>query len=364
MSRLFEPYTLKGLTLQNRLVMAPMTRSRAIDNLPNDLMAEYYSQRSGAGLIITEGTAPSANGLGYARIPGLFSEAQVAGWKQVTDRVHEKGAKIFVQLMHTGRASHPANMAQGTEIVAPSALALAGEMYTDAEGLQAYPVPRAMTLADIEQAQAEFVEAARNAIKAGFDGVEIHGANGYLLDQFLNPAANQRDDAYGGSAENRARFVLEVVEKVAAAIGAEKTGIRLSPFGVFNGMEDYEGQENAFVALAAALRPFDLAYLHLVDHEAMGAPPVGESVKQKMREAFGGVMIASGGLDKAKAEALLEAGQAELFAWGRDFLATPDLVQRLAEDLPFNAPQFDTFYTPGEKGYTDYPTAALSTAKL
>lgn len=360
MSPLFDSYNLKSLTLQNRIVMAPMTRSRAIDNLPNDLMAEYYAQRGNAGLIITEGIAPSANGLGYARIPGLFSEAQVEGWKTVTARVHEAGAKIFAQLMHTGRVSHPDNMAEGTEIVAPSAIAAPGEMYTDTNGPQAHPEPKAMTLEDIAQAQQEFVEAAQNALKAGFDGVEIHGANGYLLDQFLNPASNQRTDAYGGSAENRARFVLEVVEKVTAAIGAEKTGIRLSPFGVFNGMEDFEGQEAAFVALAEALRPYNLAYLHLVDHESMGAPPVGEAIKAKMRKAFDGVLIASGGLDKAKAEALLAEEKAELFAFGRDFLANPDLVERLKQDLPLNSPDFDTFYTPGEKGYTDYPTAATA----
>lgn len=364
MSSLFEPYDLRGLTLQNRLVMAPMTRSRAIDNIPNDLMAEYYSQRGGAGLIITEGVAPSANGLGYARIPGLFSAEQIAGWKKVTDKVHAAGAKIFAQIMHTGRVSHPDNMAEGTEIVAPSAITLDGEMYTDANGPQPHPQPKAMTLEDIAQAQQEFVDAAKNAIEAGFDGVEVHAANGYLLDQFLNPVSNQRSDNYGGSAENRARFVLEVVEKVVDAIGAEKTGIRLSPFGVFNGMQPYDGEEAAFVALAAALKKYNLAYLHLVDHESMGAPPVGESIKQKMRDAFGGVTIASGGLDKAKAEALLADGKAELFAFGRDFLATPDLVERLKRDLPFNTPDFDTFYVPGEKGYTDYPTAETADVVL
>lgn len=362
MTKIFEPFPLGALTLQNRVVMAPMTRSRAIDNIPNNLMAEYYAQRGDAGLIITEGTAPSPNGLGYARIPGLFSDEQVAGWKTVTDAVHAKGAKIFAQIMHTGRVSHPENMADDAEIVAPSALALEGQMYTDSQGMQDYPVPRAMTLEDIKQAQQEFVQAAKNAIEAGFDGVEIHAANGYLLDQFLNPASNQRTDAYGGNAQNRARFVLEVVERVVAAIGSEKTGIRLSPYGVFNGMTNFEGLEAAFVDLAAELGKHHLVYLHLVDHEAMGAPAVGEPIKAKMRAAFNGNVIASGGLDKAKSEQLLSEGKAELFAFGRDFLSTPDLVHRLAHDLPLNAPDFETFYTPGEKGYTDYPTAAVALA--
>lgn len=200
--KLFSSYKLGGLELKNRIVMAPMTRSRAIDNIPNDLMAEHYGQRADAGLIITEGTAPSANGLGYARIPGAYNDAQVEGWKLVTQAVHDKGGKIFLQLMHCGRVSHPANMEAGTEIVAPSALALEGEtMWTDSEGMQPYPVPKAMTAEDIEQAKNEYVHAAQNAIAAGFDGVELHGANGYLIDQFLNTASNKRTDQYGGSTE-------------------------------------------------------------------------------------------------------------------------------------------------------------------
>lgn len=362
MTTIFEPFQLGTLTLQNRVVMAPMTRSRAIDNIPNALMAEYYAQRGNAGLIITEGIAPSANGLGYARIPGLFSADQIAGWKTVTDAVHAKGAKIFAQMMHTGRVSHPANMADGAEIIAPSALALEGQMYTDSQGMQDYPVPRAMTLEDIEQAQEEFVQAAKNAVEAGFDGVEVHAANGYLLDQFLNPASNQRTDAYGGSAQNRARFVLEVVERVVAAIGTEKTGIRLSPYGVFNGMADFDGLEAAFIDLAAELGKHNLVYLHLVDHESMGSPAVGEPIKAKMRAAFNGNVIASGGLNKTKAEQLLAEDKAELFAFGRDFLSTPDLVHRLAHDLPLNAPDFEAFYTPGKKGYTDYATADVAVA--
>ncbi|MEM9022352.1 MAG: alkene reductase [Bacteroidota bacterium] len=355
--KLFSEYQLGDLTLNNRVVMAPMTRSRAIDNIPNSLMATYYGQRAAAGLIITEGTAPSANGLGYTRIPGMFSADQIAGWQKVTEAVHAKGGKIFVQLMHTGRAAHPDNMPDGAEIVAPSAIALSGDMYTDTKGPQPHPVPREMTAADIDQAREEYVQASRNAIMAGFDGVELHGANGYLIEQFLNPASNQRTDDYGGSVANRNRFAVEVARDVAQAIGANKTGIRLSPFGVFNDISIYEGLEDAFVALAAELKSIGLIYLHLVDHSTMGTPEVPAAVKQRIRDAFGGSYIASGGLDTKKAEAILQSGEAELTAFGRPYLANPDLVHRLQQGLPLNEPDHQTFYTPGEKGYTDYPLA-------
>ena len=356
---LFSKFQLGNIELKNRVVMAPMTRSRATGNVPNDLMATYYRQRAAAGLIITEGTAPSPNGLGYARIPGIYSEVQVAGWKKVTQGVHAEGGKIFLQIMHTGRASHPANMEAGAEIIAPSAIALKGEMYTDAHGMQAYPVPKAMTAADIAQTQNEYAQAAKNALQAGFDGVELHGANGYLIDQFINTASNQRTDAYGDSLENRARFAIEVAQKVVAAIGPEKTAIRLSPSGAFNGMEVFEGIEEIYTYLAAELGKLGLAYIHIVDHSAMGAPEVPASVKAKIRDAFGGVIIASGGLDKAKAEAALDAGAGQLAAFGRPFLANPDLVQRLQQDLPLNEPDYPIFYTPGEKGHTDYPLAPV-----
>ncbi len=233
MSILYTSTTLGPLVLQNRMVMAPMTRSRATGNIPNALMADYYAQRGTAGLIITEGASPSPNGLGYARIPGIFSQAQVEGWKATTEAVHKKGAKIFLQIMHSGRISHPLNMPAGARVIAPSAVAASGEMYTDAGGMKPFPVPEAMTLEDIKSTVAEYVQGAKNAVAAGFDGIELHGANGYLLEQFIRPNSNLRTDNYGGSIENRARFVLEVVNAVIAAIGREKVGIRLSPFGVF-----------------------------------------------------------------------------------------------------------------------------------
>src|ERR1700683_4041655 len=253
MSLLYSPTKLGTFTLQNHLVTSPMTRSRAIGNVPNDLMVEYYKQRASAGLIITEGTSPSPNGLGYPRIPGAFSDAQVAGWKKVTDAVHTGGAKIFLQLMHTGRIGHPNNLPAGASVVAPSAVTAAGEMYTDAEGPKPHATPKAMTDADIKTAIGEYVQAAKNAVAAGFDGIELHGANGYLLEQFFRPNSNKRTDAYGGSVENRARFVIEVVNAVIAAIGKDKVGIRLSPFGVFNDMPLYPELEADYTYLARAL---------------------------------------------------------------------------------------------------------------
>ncbi|MCB9487698.1 MAG: alkene reductase [Deltaproteobacteria bacterium] len=353
---LLSPYTLGRIELKNRVVMAPMTRSRAIGNVPNDLMATYYRQRSGAGLIVTEGTSPSPNGLGYPRIPGIFSAEQVAGWRKVTDAVHEAGSRIFMQIMHTGRISHPNNMPEGARVLAPSAIAAAGEMWTDQEGLKPHPVPEEMTEADIESTIEEFVQGAKNAVEAGFDGVELHGANGYLITQFLNPKANQRTDQWGGSPENRNRFAIEVAERTAAAIGADRVGIRVSPYGVFNDLAPFDGIEEQYESLAKALGELKLAYIHVVDHSAMGAPPVPDSVKTKIREAFGGTIILSGGYDGPRAEADLAAGKGELVAFARPFLANPDLIARIRSGAELNAPNMDTFYTPGAEGYTDYPT--------
>lgn len=352
---LYSPITLGSLSLKNRVVMAPMTRSRAIHNLPNALMATYYAQRAEAGLIITEGTAPSPNGLGYARIPGLFSHAQMEGWKQVTDAVHAAGSRIFVQLMHTGRVSHPLNMAPGARVVAPSAVALQGTMYTDAQGPQPYPVPEEMSEADIEQAIGEYVHASKLAMEAGFDGVELHGANGYLIDQFLNTASNKRGDAWGGSVAGRTRFAKRVAAAVAAAIGGDKVGIRVSPFGAFSGMEADPEMPALYADLAAALGEIGLLYIHIVDHSAMGAPPVPAEVKQSIRDAFGRAIILSGGYDAARAEADLQAGRGELVAFGRPFISNPRLVSKMRAGEALAGPDFGTFYTPGEKGYTDYP---------
>ncbi len=354
---LFDSFKLAGLPLENRMVMAPMTRSRSVENnAPNALVAEYYAQRASAGLIVTEGTSPSPNGLGYARIPGLYSPEQVAGWRLVADAVHAKGGKIFAQLMHTGRVSHALNLPAGAEVVGPTDIACPGDMYTDAKGPQPHSPPRAMTEADIAAAVREFATAAKNAVAAGLDGIELHGANGYLIEQFLNANVNTRTDAYGGSAEARNRFALEVTAACVAAIGKEKVGIRLSPHGAFNATGPFAGVDEQYEALAKELGKLGIAYLHMVDHSSMGAPPVSRELKQQLRKAFGGTFILSGGFDKARAEAELGAGDGDLVAFARSFLANPDLVERFRKDAALNAPDPSTFYTPGAKGYTDYTT--------
>jgi N-ethylmaleimide reductase len=355
MSLLFSETVLGSLPLQNRLVMAPLTRNRATGNIPNALMVQYYAQRASAGLIITEGTSPSPNGLGYPRIPGIFSSAQIEGWKHITDAVHPKGAKLFMQLMHTGRIGHSLNLPAGARVLAPSAVAAPGEIYTDAKGMQPHPVPQAMSEADIQTAIAEYVQAAKNAITAGLDGIELHSANGYLLEQFIRPNTNLRTDRYGGSIENRARFVLEVADAVIAAIGKDKVGIRLSPFGVFNDMPLYDAMEADYTYLAQQLNARELVYIHLVDHSPMGAPPVPDSIKAIFRNTFKRSLILSGGYDAARAEHDLAAGKCDLIAVGRAFLANPDLVARWKTGAAENMPDMATFYTSGAEGYIDYP---------
>ena len=353
-STLFTPTQLGGLSLKNRIVMAPLTRSRAIGNLPNTLMDQYYRQRAEAGLIITEGTSPSPNGLGYPRIPGLFNEEQVQGWRRVTDGVHQAGGRIFVQLMHTGRIGHPANLPVGASVVAPSAVAAPGEMWTDAGGLQAHPVPREMSEVDIAESIAEYAAAAELAIQAGFDGVELHAANGYLIDQFLNTASNQRKDRWGGTIENRIRFAVEVAKTTVAAIGAGRVGMRISPYGVFNGQVPDAEMDALYLRLIDELNTLGLLYIHLVDHSSMGAPEVSTKLKAGIRAAFKGKYILSGGYDVARANADLDAQRGDLVAFGRPFISNPDLVSKLKLGQELVSPDFATFYTPGEKGYTDY----------
>ena len=351
---IFETITLGKLSLKNRMVMAPMTRSRATGNVPNALMAKYYGMRAAAGLIITEGTSPSPNGLGYPRIPGLFNAEQVAGWKLVTDAVHKNDGKIFVQLMHTGRVGHPANLPHGAKIMAPSAVAAPGEVWTDEKGLQPYPVPVEMSEADIQNAIQEYVKACELAIEAGVDGVELHGANGYLIDQFLNATSNQRKANWGGSVENRIRFAIEVAKACAKAIGAERIGMRISPYGVVNGMLPDTQMNALYERLVSELNIVGLAYIHVVDHSSMGAPPVSPEIKAKIREVFKGRYILSGGYDLEKANADLNAKKGDLVAFGRPFIANPDLVEKIKSGKVLTLPDSSTFYTPGEKGYTDY----------
>jgi N-ethylmaleimide reductase len=355
-SILFQPTQLGSLALQNHIVMSPMTRCRAGEHFaPTELAATYYEQRATAGLIISEGTSPSPNGQGYARIPGLWNEAQVAGWSEIAKRVHAKGAKMFAQLMHTGRVSHPLNMPEGAEVLAPSAVRLDGQMRTDQQQMQDYPTPRAMTEADIQTALQEHVTAARNAVKAGLDGVELHGANGYLTEQFLNPHTNLRTDGYGGSVEARTRFALEAVRGMVEAIGKGRVAIRLSPYGAASGMSPYPEVDATYLRLADELSKLGIAYVHVVDHSAMGAPPVPASIKKTIREHFKGAYIAAGGFDRASAEKALESKEADLIAFGRPFIANPDLVARLEQGSELASADMSKAYSPGPQGYTDYP---------
>jgi len=354
--KLFTRTRVGSIEVKNRMVMSPMTRCRAIGNIPNELMAEFYSARADAGLIITEGTSPSANGLGYARIPGVFNREQVEGWKNVTTAVHKKSGKIFIQLMHTGRISHPLNMPIDSHIIAPSAVRAAGQMWTDTQQMQNYPVPKEMTMHDIIFTKAEYVTAAKNSMDAGFDGVELHGANGYLLEQFISPVSNIRKDKYGGSIENRCQFVIEVVSSVAKAIGKDKVGIRISPYGIASDMPIYPEIDPTYKYLCEKLNALDIAYIHQVDHSSMGSPVVPMEIKKMIRTIFKNTIILSGGYSLERAEVDLDIGLGDLIAFGRPFINNPDLVERLKKDLPLSDNlRMDLFYTDSKEGYTDYP---------
>ncbi len=353
--KLFSDFQLGPFRLSNRIVMAPMTRSRADGNVPNALMASYYGQRATAGLIVTEGTAPSPNALGYSRIPGVFTAAQVTGWRAVTEAVHARGSRIFVQLMHTGRIGHPLNLPAGARLVAPSAVVAKGQIWTDQEGLRPHPVPEALTTEEVQDTIGEFVAAARLAIEAGFDGVELHGANGYLIEQFLNPASNQRTDAYGGSIENRGRFVLETARQVAAAIGKERVGVRLSPYSGYNDQPLYESIDETYAYLARELDQLGIAYLHVVNGAAPENQAAIRSLYATLRKAFAGPVILCGDYDRTRAEAELQSGLADLVAFGRPFVSNPDLPERLRTGAELAAPDPTTFFAGGNKGYLDYP---------
>jgi len=354
---LFESFKLGSTTeLKNRFVMAPLTRCRAINNIPNELMAEYYQQRAGAGLIISEGTSPSPNGLGYPRIPGAYSDAQIEGWKKIADAVHAKDGKIFVQLMHCGRITAKLNMPEGSQTLAPSSIIAVGEMFTET-GMFPHEMPKAMSLEEIESTQNEFVNSATRLVnEAGVDGIELHSANGYLLNQFLNPKSNQRDDQYGGSVENRTRFVLETAQKVVEAIGADKVGIRFSPYGEFNDMlSDYADMEQTYIYLSQELAKLNLAYIHIVDQRvAFGAPDFTTDIKNSIKSNFKGHVITGGDVDsEEKAQAILGSGL-DLVYVGRPFISNPNFVDKLQKKAELVAPDMETFYSPGAAGYTDY----------
>ena len=355
MPDLFDSLTVQSWELPNRLVMAPLTRNRAEGTVPGDLAVEYYAQRASAGLIITEGSQPSARGQGYLNTPGFHSAQQLAGWRRVADAVHANGGRIVAQLMHAGRISHPDNTG-GEEIIAPSALAAPDEMFT-ADGPKPFPVPREIATDEIPAVIDEYVTAARNAIEAGLDGVEVHAANGYLIHQFLAPGSNERTDEYGGSPADRARFGIEVTRAVAEAIGAERVGIRISPAHNIQGATETDEADVAatYTALIEGIAPLGLAYLSVL------AEPSDELV-QKLRAAFGGVLIANDGFGRIttreKAQAILDQDLADAVAVGRLFLANPDLPRRWETGAELNEPDEATFYGGGAEGYTDYPTLA------
>lgn len=361
---LVEPFENDRLRLKNRVVMGPMTRSRGTDeHVPTEIMETYYQQRAGAGLIITEGVAPSPNGVGYPRIPGIYNHEQTDAWKPITEAVKKEGTKFFMQLMHTGRISHPENMPEGARVLAPSAVqATETKMYVDGKGEQNMPSPQAMSTDDIDNEIQEFVNSAKNAIAAGFDGVEVHGANGYLVEQFINAGTNQREDEWGGDDARRSKFALEVTRRIVEAIGKDKVGIRLSPNGAFNDINAFEGQESTFDYLTKELNKLGILYIHLVNHESFGANPLPEDIRENIRSNFDGILILSGGYGHDKAQADLDANKGDLIAFSRPFISNPDLVERFKEGAELADPDFNTFYTPGEEGYIDYPTLEKANA--
>lgn len=353
MADLFDSLTVGAWTLPNRLVMAPLTRNRAQGTVPGDLAVEYYAQRASAGLIITEGSQPTADGQGYLDTPGFHAPEQVAGWRRVADAVHANGGRIVAQLMHAGRVSHPDNTG-GERAVAPSAIAAPGEMFT-ADGPKPHPVPHALELDEIPGVVEGFVQAARNAVEAGLDGVEVHAANGYLIHQFLAPGSNHRTDAYGGSPENRARLAIEVTRAVAEAIGADRVGIRISPAHNIQGATEEDAADVAatYGLLVRELAPLGLAYLSVLAEPRL-------DLVQDLRRAFGGVVIANDGFGdvttRESAQEILDKDLADAVAVGRLFLANPDLPRRWRTGAELNEPDSDTFYGGGAEGYTDYPS--------
>lgn len=353
MTDLFTPLTLGRQALSNRIFMAPMTRNRAPDSIPNDLMRTYYQQRASAGLIISEGSPISDQAVGYPATPGIHSDAQVQGWRSITDAVHAAGGHIFCQLWHCGRVSHP-DFHDGELPVAPSAIRPAGQAFTPA-GLKDFVTPRALEINEIPGIVADYAHAADCAQRAGFDGVEIHAANGYLIDQFLRDGSNQRDDAYGGPLQNRVRFLLEVTQAVCDTVGADRTGLRLSPHNPFNDMHDSD-PEATFSHATEALNRFGLAYLHVTEMD-MGQPGAAgpEFDLGILRRIWQGSYVTNGGYDKARANAAIASAAADAVAFGVPFIANPDLVERFRRDAPLNQANPDTFYGGGAAGYTDYP---------
>lgn len=360
---LFTPFTLGDISVRNRIVMAPLTRNRARpeDDTPYALHAEYYAQRAGAGLIITEGTQISPEGKGYAWTPGIYSDAQVAGWKAVTEAVHAKGGRIAAQLWHVGRVSHTSLQEGGAAPVAPSAIGAASKTFDGTAFVQT-SVPRALELDEIPRIVEDYRRAARNADAAGFDGVEIHAANGYLIDQFLRDTSNTRTDAYGGSVENRVRFLREVVEAVTGVLGAGRVGVRLSPFSNANNVGIDSDTLATFSAAVDVLNGAGVAFLHMVEGQTGGPRDWPAGALEALRDRFKGAYIANNGYTRDTAIAAVASGKVDLVAFGKLYISNPDLAERLALDAPLNPLPTDGLYGGGAKGYTDYPMLARTAA--
>ena len=356
MSDFFTPTTLGRLSLRNRVVMAPMTRSRAgtLDE-PTDHMVDYYAQRASAGLVITEGIYPSADGKGYCRTPGLVTQAQVDGWKRVTEAVHAEGGTIVAQIMHCGRVTHVDNKDANSETVSPSAIRARGDMFTDTAGMQPLSEPRALRLEEIPGVVSEFARATELAYEAGFDGVEAHCASGYLPAQFLSTGTNQRTDEYGGSLENRLRFTLEVLQAMAAVDGADRVGFRICPGNPFNDLSD-ENPEETFVALLEGVRDMGLAYCHVIRLNSIPNAPDLDNVAIAAK-AFGNPLIVNDSYKIDEAKSVVDSGVASAVAFARSFIGNPDLVRRLEQDLPLSRFNPKALYSMGPEGYSDYPTA-------
>lgn len=360
-SKLFDPYKLGAVTLTNRAVMAPLTRNRAVAGfVPNPLAIEYYGQRASAGLLITEASQVSQQGQGYQDTPGIYSKEQVAGWRKVTDRVHERGGNIYIQLWHVGRISHTTLQANGGAPVAPSAVRAKGKTFVGGTFADVSE-PRALELSEIPEIIENFKRASANALEAGFDGVEIHGANGYLLDQFAKDGANKRTDAYGGSIENRARLMLEVSKAVAAEAGADRTGIRISPVTPANDISDSNPQP-LFDHIVDQLNALKLVYIHVIEGATGGPRDIAPFDYDSLRKRFSGAYIANNGYDFKLATEVLEKNKADLIAFGKPFISNPDLVERLKLGAPLNDFDKATFYGGDAKGYTDYPALGRQAA--
>lgn len=358
---IFNEYDFEGILLKNRIVMAPMTRCRTTQpgDIPNSLMAEYYAQRSSAGLIITEATQISKQGQGYSYTPGIYTDEQIKGWKNITDTIHNKGEKIFLQIWHVGRMSHP-SFHEDKQTVAPSALSPNSTVWVADEHkageMLPCPVPRALSIDEIKNIINDYAIAARNAKKAGFDGVEIHAGNGYLLDQFMRSSSNTRTDEYGGNIENRLRFILEVVSAVTKEIGINRTGIRLSPHNISRGMDCPEIIDATYL-LAEKLNEMKLLYIHFAEADWDNAPEVPLSFRKKIRNIFKGNIIVAGKYDKNRANEIIENNLADLVAFGRNFIANPDFVERLEKNIPLSPYKDDKLFGGDSEGYTDYPRA-------